>query len=406
MGLEKFKKRSMELGSNPERINETKNDLKQQYINAVKRLALEKIRNDILFEGQLKAAMRNLLSLGLEVSRESMLKDIETEANKQRIDYNIDFDRETPNIIAKSQSEIKPSTQVDDELEQLKNSFGSIFASVPVQEQKPINFLGTIPREPAMQSPRQYETPTNNFSQESQQVVQPVQVYTEQEKQEIREKLQQAQEELSKTIEWAKQQPNKVTLTYTGSLTNLSDDVKKRIIQQMEARGKVNISEIENIYQEDNYIVVDAKDNQGRFTSAEFTISDFSKLVNQSSININHTANSQQPIENNINQHSILGKQSVEIISPLQQVIQQGTKQDLQYQQRQIKDRMIGQIIEAMYNTGEFLFDGISMGERMNIMQNVQNNLNAKSMGELQILLTAYQEKVVQEETVGSGVHR
>lgn len=406
MSLEKFKKRSIELGNNPERINETKNDLKQQYINVVERLALEKIKNNILFEGQLGAAMRNLSSLGLNVSRESILKDIEAEVNKQKIDYDIDFDREASNIITESQSEIKPPIQVDDELEQLKNNFGSIFESVPIQEKKPINSLGTIPREPAMQSPRQYETPTNNFSQESQQAVQPVQVYTEQEKQEIREKLQQAQEELSKTIEWAKQQPNKVILTYTGSLANLSDDVKKRIIQQMEARGKVNISEIENIYQEGNYIVVDAKDNQGRFAGIEFTISDFSKIVNQSPANINHTASSQQPIENNLNQHSILGQQTIEDISPFQQGSQQEAKQDLQYQQRQIKDKMIGQIIEAMYNTGEFLFDGISMGERMNIMQNVQNNLNAKSMGELQILLTAYQKKVVQEESFGSGVHR
>lgn len=174
----------------------------------------------------------------------------------------------------------------------------------------------------------------------------------------------------------------------------------------MEARGKVNISEIENIYQEGNYIVVDAKDNQGRFAGIEFTISDFSKIVNQSPANINHTASSQQPIENNLNQHSILGQQTIEDISPFQQGSQQEAKQDLQYQQRQIKDKMIGQIIEAMYNTGEFLFDGISMGERMNIMQNVQNNLNAKSMGELQILLTAYQKKVVQEESFGSGVHR
>ncbi len=56
MSLEGFSKRGMELGNDPERINETKNDLRQQYINAIKRLALEKMRNDILFEGKLETA--------------------------------------------------------------------------------------------------------------------------------------------------------------------------------------------------------------------------------------------------------------------------------------------------------------------------------------------------------------
>lgn len=155
MSLEGFSKRGMELGNNPERINETKNDLSQQYINAIKRLALEKMRNDILFEGNLGAAMRNLSSLGLDISRESMLKDINTEVNKQMMSYDINFDIDTP----------KP-TQINKEIEQLKNDLGSIFASAPTQEQKPISITGAIPRKPAIQSTRHYETPTNNLSQE------------------------------------------------------------------------------------------------------------------------------------------------------------------------------------------------------------------------------------------------
>lgn len=127
MSLEGFSKRGMELGNDPERINETKNDLRQQYINAIKRLALEKMRNDILFEGKLGAAMRNLSSLGLDISRESMLKDIETEVNKQRMSYDIDFDIETPNLVAESQSEIHQPTQINNEIEQLKNNLGSIY---------------------------------------------------------------------------------------------------------------------------------------------------------------------------------------------------------------------------------------------------------------------------------------
>lgn len=409
MSLEGFSKRGMELGNDPERINETKNDLRQQYINAIKRLALEKMRNDVLFEGKLGAAMRNLSSLGLDISRESMLKDIETEVNKQRMIYDIDFDIETPNLVAESQSEIHQPTQNNNEIEQLKNNLGSIFASAPSQEQKPINTTGAIPREPAIQSTRYYEAPINNLSQESEQVVQQAQVHTEPEKQEIREQLQQAQEDMKQQLELAKQQSNEPTMTFTGNLENLSDAVKKRIIEQMEARCEVIISNIDNIYQEGNYIVVDAKDNQGRFTGAEFTLDDFSKLVNQPSTNISHVENLQQPTENNINQQSVSEQQSLEANPQVQQVVeqpQQQTEQILQEQQKQMKDKIVSQIMGAMNNAGEFSFGDISMGERMSIMQNVQNKLNAKSMDELQMLLSTYQEQNVQEETMHSGMHR
>ena len=44
-----------------------------------------------------------------------------------------------------------------------------------------------------------------------------------------------------------------------------------------------------------------------------------------------------------------------------------------------MKDKIINQIMGAMNNAGEFSFGDISMGERMSIMQNVQNKLNAKN---------------------------
>ena len=49
MSLEGFSKKGMELGNSPEQINETKNDLRQQYLNAIKKLALQKMRNDLYF---------------------------------------------------------------------------------------------------------------------------------------------------------------------------------------------------------------------------------------------------------------------------------------------------------------------------------------------------------------------
>lgn len=395
MSLEGFSKKGMELGNSPEQINETKNDLRQQYLNAIKKLALQKMRNDLLFEGSLGAAMRNLSSLGLDVSKESMLKDIETEVNRQRMSFDIEMPNvsiEVPSVNAENQSEI----------EQLKSNLGSIFESAPVQEQKPIYNSGTIPREPAIQNTQSYETTINNTSS---QINQPVQTPVNNE-QEIRQQLQQAQEEIKQKLEWAKQQPNEPTMTFTGNLENLSYDVKQRIIKQMESRGEVIISSIDNIYQEGNYIVVDAKDNQGRFTGTEFTLDDFTKLVNQPSTIAKTEEISQQQTDNMIKPP--VQEQSIQqpIQDQPQQISQDKSEKILQEQQKQMKDQIISQIMAGMNNAGELSFDDISIGERMNIMQNVQNKLNAKSIDELQMLLSTYQEQNVQEENMSSGMRR
>lgn len=395
MSLEGFSKKGMELGNSPEQINETKNDLRQQYLNAIKKLALQKMRNDLLFEGSLGAAMRNLSSLGLDVSKESMLKDIETEVNRQRMSFDIEMPNvsiEVPNVNAENQSEI----------EQLKSNLGSIFESAPVQEQKPIYNSGTIPREPAIQNTQPYETTINNTSS---QINQPVQTPVNNE-QEIRQQLQQAQEEIKQKLEWAKQQPNEPTMTFTGNLKNLSDDVKQRIIKQMESRGEVIISSIDNIYQEGNYIVVDAKDNQGRFTGTEFTLDDFTKLVNQPSTIAKTEDISQQQTDNMIKPP--VQEQSIQqpIQDQPQQISQDESEKILQEQQKQMKNQIISQIMAGMNNAGELSFGDISIGERMNIMQNVQNKLNAKSIDELQMLLSTYQEQNIQEETMSNGMRR
>lgn len=340
MSLEGFSKKGMELGNNPEQINETKKDLRQQYLNAIRRLALQKMKNDLLFEGSLGAAMRSLSSLGLEVSKESMLKDIETEINRQRMSFDIeipDVRLEVPNINVENQMGIN----------QLKSNLGSIFESAPVQEQNPIYNSGPILREPEIQSTQSYET----------------------------------------------------TMTFTGNLENLSDDVKKRIIQQMESRGEVIISSIDNIYREGDYIVVDAKDNQGRFTGTEFTLDDFTKLVDQSST-IAKTEDIPQPTENNHTTSTATYSRATTTNS------QEESEKILQEQQTQMKNQIISQIMAGMNNAGEFAFGDISMGERMNIMQNVQNKLNAKSMDELQVLLSTYQKQNVQEETIRIGTRK
>lgn len=395
MSLEGFSKKGMELGNSPEQINEVKNDLRQQYLNAIKKLALQKMRNDLLFEGSLGAAMKNLSSIGLDVSKESMLKDIETEVNRQRMSLDIEMPNvniEVPNVIAENQSEI----------EQLKSNLGSIFESAPVQEQKPIYNSGTIPREPAIQNTQPYETIINNTLS---QINKPVQTPVNNE-QEIRQQLQKAQEEIRQKLERTRQQPNEPTMTFTGNLENLSDDVKQRIIHQMESRGEVIISSIDNIYQEGNYIVVDAKDNQGRFTGTEFTLDDFTKLVNQPSTIAKTEEISQQQTDNMIK--SPVQEQSIQqpIQEQPQQISQDESKKILQERQKQMKDQIISQIMAGMNNAGEFSFGDISMDERMNIMQNVQNKLNAKSIDELQMLLSTYQEQNIQEETISNGMRR
>lgn len=395
MSLEGFSKKGMELGNSPEQINEAKNDLRQQYLNAIKKLALQKMRNDLLFEGSLGAAMKNLSSIGLDVSKESMLKDIETEVNRQRMSFDIEMPNvniEVPNVIAENQSEI----------EQLKSNLGSIFESAPVQEQKTIYNSGTIPREPAIQNTQPYETIINNTLS---QINKPVQTPVNNE-QEIRQQLQKAQEEIRQKLERTRQQPNEPTMTFTGNLENLSDAVKQRIIQQMESRGEVIISSIDNIYQEGNYIVVDAKDNQGRFTGTEFTLDDFTKLVNQPSTIAKTEEISQQQTDNMIK--SPVQEQSIQqpIQEQPQQISQDESKKILQERQKQMKDQIISQIMAGMNNAGEFSFGDISMAERMNIMQNVQNKLNAKSIDELQMLLSTYQEQNIQEETISNGMRR
>ncbi len=412
MSLEGFSKKGMELGGNLERISETKNDLNQQYINTIKRLAMQKMKNDILFEGTLGAAIRKFSSLGLDVSKESILKDIQEEIYRQNPSFGLSTDEISQRKLSSVDSNQKERESVNyqTKVEQLKNNLENIFGSSTTKEQRSVDISSTIPREPAIQSAREYEISINNYSQINEQSVQQAPLHTEKE---IHEQLDQAQEEIKQKLEWAKQQPNEPTMTFTGNLTNLSDDVKKRIIQQMESRGEVIISEIDKVYQEGNYIVVDAKDNQGRFTGAEFTLDDFTKLVNQPSAITKIEEISQQPTDNIIEplvqeQPRVENTQSKQetIQEQSQQISQDESEKTLQEQQAQMKNQIINQIMAGMNNAGEFSFGDISIGERMSIMQNAQNKLNAKSMDELQMLLSTYQKQNTQEETMSNGMHR
>ena len=129
-------------GIDQEYIRKTENqeikydDLKDRYLKEVKKLALEKMKNDILFEGKLNSIMRNLTSLGLNITRENFLRDIEKEIRKQQLDFG-------------SSSISYFNSTNDKELKTLKSNLGNIFESSPqlVQEQQPV--FQTIFKEPS-----------------------------------------------------------------------------------------------------------------------------------------------------------------------------------------------------------------------------------------------------------------
>ena len=346
MSLEGFSKRGMELGNDPEKIKETKNDLAKQYLNTIKRLAMQKMKNDLLFEGILGATIRRFSLLGLDISRESILKDIQEEIYRQELNFDLSnnyINQKMPVSANNNEQNIAQSTLVQNELEQLKNNLGNIFESPSVSELKPTTSSETI------QNSQSYEQ----------------------------------------------------TSTFAVNLANLSDEIKQRIVKQIESRGEVIISRIDNIYQEENYIIVDAKDNQGYFTGAEFTLEEFSKIVNQPSISIKSEENSQsmeQPAKKEQSIENIISVQQTEDKS--KQISNEESKTNLQVQQDQMKNQIINQIITGMNNAGELSFGDISMNERMSIIQNVQNKLNTKSMDELQILLSTYKGQNVQEESM------
>lgn len=173
-------------------------DSKTAYQKIVERLALNKIKNELLFKGMLDAQLRLFERDGITISREQLIADINKEVARQQVSYDLDSD------IALGVEQ----PQVQSDIDRLKNNLGSLFESAPTQSQQPISQSATIPREPAIESV--------GVSHVSESPVQQ-QTHTEQEKQEIREQMRKAQEQLAQTLEWAKQQPNEPQFTSTHS---------------------------------------------------------------------------------------------------------------------------------------------------------------------------------------------
>ena len=261
---------------------------------------------------------------------------------------------------------------VASQVEQLKNNLGSVFESKPAQSYIPSS--GYIPREPAIEQVPAAVSVRDRFLQSIEGLEEFSKMeaekakkgnYTEQEKHDIREQLHQAQEDVREKLEWAKQQPNKPKSIYTGNLSNLPDNVKKKIIEQIEKRYGTTISGVENIYQEGNYIVIDARDKNGDFVGTEYSVEDFSKFVSE--------------------------------VQSASQVIQSSSSVE-NVQDQQIKANLVQQVINAMNTAGELSFGEISFSDRMSRMQNIRSGLENKSIEDLQILLATYQKQKPQNE--------
>ena len=66
------------------------NDDKMSYQMIVEKLALNKIRNELLFIGMVDEQLKALNSKGINVTREELLDDINKEVAKQRINFGIE----------------------------------------------------------------------------------------------------------------------------------------------------------------------------------------------------------------------------------------------------------------------------------------------------------------------------
>lgn len=187
MNLEGFSKKGMELGDSPEQINkEHQNNLREQYLNTVKKLALQKMKNDLMFEGLLGASIRRLSSIGLDISRESILKDVQHEIIKQRslsdfvdVETN-DFSTNLTDSVYKMDSSVLEKNQ--QYVNQLKNNI----VDAPKEQQEVSIIQNSIPRESVIQGHNEHQ-------------------------EEIPE-LENAKEAISQKLDWAMQQPNEPTI--------------------------------------------------------------------------------------------------------------------------------------------------------------------------------------------------
>lgn len=131
------------------RDNETKefkyeysrgDDVKPAYQKVVERLALNKIKNELLFNGMLEAQLRAFDKDGIIISRQQLIDDINREVARQRVSFDLgnEVSLELPKV------DIQPSEE-QSQIDRLKNNLGSIFGgtvrneNATLEEQKLID---------------------------------------------------------------------------------------------------------------------------------------------------------------------------------------------------------------------------------------------------------------------------
>lgn len=108
---------------------ENDENINKQYLSEVESLALQKIRNDLLFEGMLNEAIRRLSSIGLNVTREGILKDIEREIVIQKTSLT-----DSENIRQESKQASNEKDEIASKTDYLLSNLGRIFEGVPFED--------------------------------------------------------------------------------------------------------------------------------------------------------------------------------------------------------------------------------------------------------------------------------
>lgn len=160
MRLENFKKNieGLDKESKEYEINcfDNEQSIQKEYEKTVEKLALYKIKNDILFEGRLGSSLRHLTSLGLTISKEIILKDIEKEIYRQK--YNLSFDNypyESSNI-----------KEVNEDKKQINSLFNNIFNEEVHLETKETITNSSNNEENSLDISQELEVGTNDIIQD------------------------------------------------------------------------------------------------------------------------------------------------------------------------------------------------------------------------------------------------
>ena len=135
------------------RDNETKefeyeysnsSDVKISYQKAVEMLALEKIKNELIFDGKFESQLRAFARDGITISRQQLIDDINKEVAKQRLSFGLDdLTLDSPAIDLQS---IKDQAQIDELKNKLESVFGGIESSSNIESVRQ-DFSSQIERE-------------------------------------------------------------------------------------------------------------------------------------------------------------------------------------------------------------------------------------------------------------------